>query len=189
MRTSSNRPAGLAGFTLVEVLVVVLLIGLSLGVLLKIDFGDGPQQLANESRRFAGLAELVLEEAVLSGQDWGIDFFSEPGRAGDSFGYRWLQRGDDGWQEAVPAGMTDLPGAVLLPEGMTLALEIDGLVAAIGRRTALADPALVSSAFAPQVWLSPDHESTAFTLAFSSPGAGRLQVASDILGRIRVSPP
>lgn len=62
-------------FTLIEILVVVSIIGIvlsiaviSLGVL-----GDD-RELREEARRFAALAQLVQDEAVMQGREFGIEF-------------------------------------------------------------------------------------------------------------------
>ena len=71
-----------AGFTLLELLVVLLILGilttlatLSLG-------GDAKSHIKDEARRFAALAELATEESILQGRVLGLDF-----HAG---GYRFL---------------------------------------------------------------------------------------------------
>jgi prepilin-type N-terminal cleavage/methylation domain-containing protein len=180
MQISSNKN----GFTLVEVLVVVLIIGLSLSVLFRLDYSPGPRQVNVAARAFAGAAELVLEEAVLSGDDWGIDFFIEQAGAEPVYGYRWLHYRDERWQEDVPVGY-DMPALTRLDNALSLRLAVDGLGADIGGKVSLVDPSGLPGDFSPDVWLFPDHETTPFNVEFGHPDYASVMVASDMLGRIR----
>jgi len=63
------------GFTLIELLVVVLIVGivmstavLSLGLL-----GDD-REVRDEARRLASLVEVALDESMLQGREYGIEF-------------------------------------------------------------------------------------------------------------------
>ena len=67
-----SRPA--PGFTLIEIMVVMVLIGIiaSFAVL---SVGGGPRdRLAEEARRLAALVELHQQVAILSGEIRGIQF-------------------------------------------------------------------------------------------------------------------
>ncbi len=65
------------GFTLIEVLVVVVIVGIiSAVVLLSTNLTDNDGGLRQESRRLASLIELSSDEAVLQGRDLGIEFMS-----------------------------------------------------------------------------------------------------------------
>lgn len=185
MPTSSSK----RGFTLIEVLVVVLIIGLSLSVLFRLDYAPGPGQVGSAAHVFAGSAELMLEEAVLSGDDWGIDFFRERGEEGPVYGYRWLHFSDGRWREDIPAGLADFPVATVLDDALSLQLVIDGLAADIDARVPLAETDAVPADFAPDIGLYPDHESTPFAVVFTHPDYAGVTVASDMLGRIRVREP
>ena len=189
MRISFDRAVSQRAFTLVEVLVVMLIIGLSLSVLFRLDYSAGPRQLDNEARKFAGSAGVILEEAVLSGDYWGIDFFTEVGAGGSVNGYRWLQLQDDVWQPGTPAGMDDFPESILLDAGLDIRIEIEGLEAGLERKVNLDNPDRIPAEFSPDVWLFPDHESTAFTAHFSHREYGSLLVEADILGRFRIREP
>lgn len=66
-------PQHLRGFTLLEVLVVVLVIGIMSGiVMLNINPGGAEHHLQEESDRLAMLMEQVASEAVMQNQEYGL---------------------------------------------------------------------------------------------------------------------
>ncbi len=189
MPISSSKACQARGFTLVEILVVVLVIGLSLGMIFRMDYSSGPMQVKNHARQFAGNAELILDEAVLSGDFWGIDVFNETVEGEVVYGYRWLRRRDDLWQQGAPAGMDDFAESALIGEGFALQLEVEGLSLEIESKVDIDNPETIPESFSPDIWLYPDHETTAFSLAFSSPVSEPVVVQSDMLGRFRIVQP
>ena len=63
------------GFTLIEVLVVVVILGLVVATLLpKLGSLGDDRDLEREARRFAALYELAAEEAAMQGRELGIRF-------------------------------------------------------------------------------------------------------------------
>lgn len=63
------------GFTLLELLIVITLIGLVMAVTVA-SFGnrDGAAAVAGEAQQLAALIELARERAETSSEEWGIDF-------------------------------------------------------------------------------------------------------------------
>lgn len=104
-------------FSLIEILVVVTIIGiilsiavLSLGVL-----GDD-RELREESRRFITLAQVLQDEAVMQGRDFGIEFMNG--------GFRFVEFDPllGGWAELIG---DDTLRPRDLPDGMEFDLWIE----------------------------------------------------------------
>jgi len=101
------------GFTLLEMLVVVMIMGLLLGLVATISAPDERASLALEAERLARLLDLAATEARLAGKSiaW----------SGDDAGYRFWRQNDEGfWSEIIDS---DLLRPRTLPAGMRL----DGL--------------------------------------------------------------
>jgi len=159
----------LRGFTLMEIMVVLVLISIltSLAVL---SVGGGPRdRLAEEGQRLAALVELQQQEAILTGEIRGVQF----GRQG----YAILSLDEQGaW---VPPDATDTLIRHALPEDMALGLWVDQR------------PAPLEKISFPQVLLLNSGEITDFVAVFSfvddpSPNAPLYRVAGDAVGRLTV---
>ncbi|MCC8998586.1 MAG: type II secretion system minor pseudopilin GspH [Candidatus Contendobacter sp.] len=157
------------GFTLLEIMVVLVLIGIITSFAL-LSVGGGPQeQLAEEAQRLAVLVELHQQEAILSGEPRGIRF--------SRTGYAILGLGENGkWRAPVAA---DTLIRHTLPEDVTLGLWVEGR------------PAELNASSEPQVLLLNSGEATEFVAVFGLAGERGLdaplyRVAGDLLGRLTV---
>jgi general secretion pathway protein H len=85
-------PRTLRGFTLLELMVVVVLIGIILTFVVR-SVGDGGRRdrLQREVQRITALVELVGEEAVLKSSVIGMRFEEQ--------GYLFMRYGDGAWEE------------------------------------------------------------------------------------------
>jgi len=101
---------GSRGFTLIEVLVVLFIMGMLVGLASAIARPDDREILQVEADRLAKLLELAIEEANLSGKSMAW--------TADKSGYRfWRMTSDNSWIEIRD---NDLFRARTLPDGMTI---------------------------------------------------------------------
>jgi general secretion pathway protein H len=79
-----------SGFTLVELLVVMVIIGITLGLATLNALPSPRQDLENEARRIALLLQLARDEAIVRNR---LVAFEANGER-----YRFMVRGDNGWE-------------------------------------------------------------------------------------------
>jgi general secretion pathway protein H len=118
MKTNTARHANTAGFTLLEVMLVMLLIGLlATAVVLNFSGESRAEKLDKQSLRFQQLFQFVAETALLKQQEWGLY------TTGDRYGFLYYNNTEQKW---LPAEEPESLGAHLLPEDISLQLDLDG---------------------------------------------------------------
>lgn len=145
------------GFTLLELMIVIVLIGVLLGM---VSFAAGPnpaRQARQEAHGIVGVTQQLRERAVLDGQEFGLRLSVE--------GYRVMRLDVQGWE----------PMAALYrwPENVQLRLEQEGHWVTLG-----ADEG------APQLLMFSNDETSVFTLMFGSDKKTWLSLSSDGLGQV-----
>jgi general secretion pathway protein H len=191
------------GFSLIELLAVVLVIGLAASLVSFNVGGNNSHRLRGEAKQFANNTSLIAEEAVLSNRQWGVDFFRQDLQGQEQFGYRWLLRNDDKlWQLA---NRETMEVEYLFSPGVELSLELEGSgeeqeiefkrdisiaespeeSAVGGRKPEVTDGQLIE----PGIWLLSSGEMNVFklTLRLSQSPETTIDVEGDELGRIRLS--
>lgn len=79
------------GFTLLEIMLALLLLGLATSVVVpNIMPSSGSSDLKRAAERFAALVETAHEEAILSGRDLGVVI--------NDNNYEFVQFGEEGWE-------------------------------------------------------------------------------------------
>jgi type II secretion system protein H len=112
-----RRASRHAGFTLLEILVVVLIIGiLTAGMLLSMNFAGKDTELETESKRLLSLMNYVQEQAELQTRDYGIYF----GQSGYEFVVYDVRTGM--WRSAPE---DDALRERMLPSGLDFKLVVD----------------------------------------------------------------
>lgn len=141
-----------AGFTLVEILVVVLLIGITVS-LVSLRLGHDPQKLAeDEARRFAALLDHLRDESLQTGAVYALELDAN-GR-----GYRFL-RPNPKWEPVSRDG-------VLRPRALAEPL-----------RAMLDTPGAPPGSPA-WIVVYPNGEVSAFRFSVKAPGQNRRQVVT-----------
>jgi len=167
-----------AGFSLLELLVVVFIIALGSAIISLAIGSNSPQKLRASASEFANLTALVEEEAVLSREPWGVQLYRETNEGEDNIAYRFLHfAGEKGWQVEAPR---DIPEGGHFAENIVALLELEGA-------EQLIEPLPEKKSPQPTIWLAPGGEVTPFVLQLRFKGADDGPVVrSDALGRIQL---
>jgi general secretion pathway protein H len=162
------------GFTLVEILVVVVIMAIVISIaILAISTTGRDPQLDEESRRIEGLVGLLHERALLEGRDFGLRI--EP----SAYEFVIYDARRDRWttfDQEHEFRHRDLP------KGVSFQLELDShvvVIKPIDRSLSTNAPA------APQLAIAASGEGTPFRLTLLRAGtASRASVDGDALGKI-----
>ena len=66
------------GFTLIEILVVIVIIGIVMSIaMLSITLAGGDSQLRDEAQRIISLVEVARDESLLQGREYGLEFMQD----------------------------------------------------------------------------------------------------------------
>ncbi len=105
------------GFTLIELVVVLLLVGLLVSFAMLSVGGPSPRDLQREeAQRILARMDLAREEAVMQARSLGVRFERD--------GYLFYGLGEQQWRMLEQGGLLD-PHE--LPQAMAIDVEIDGL--------------------------------------------------------------
>lgn len=160
--TAARRTGNQTGFTLLELIVVLLIMGLLMGLVAAIAQPDDKARLRVEADRLAQLLDLAATQSRLTGRSVGW--------TSDGATYRfWQISPDGGWLEI---GGNDPLRARALPNGMSISrLRVE----------TMRPPGTMRLVF------EPDGIAPAYTVEMSF-GAARYTIAASPIGELRVVP-
>jgi len=115
------------GFSLLELLVALFVVVLVTSLVsLNLSSGGRDIELEARVRNLADVAAYALDEAQLSGRDYGLLLSQEVVEGETLYRYAWRERYADGWRP--PASGKDVFVEQVLPPGFELQLELDDSV-------------------------------------------------------------
>jgi general secretion pathway protein H len=198
---TGTSPSRVEGFTLLEILVVVLIIGIvTAGMLLTMNFTGKDTQLQTESQRLLSLMDYARDQAELQTRNYGI-VFSQHGYAFVVYGVRtgaWRQVFEDDVlrERTLPRGLDFklvvdarpivLSDSITLPQapkgsnstphagsGSAPDSAADSSSDSNADSGSDSDSSSDSTAFAPQVMIFSSGDLSSFKITLERPTAGR----------------
>lgn len=162
------------GFSLIELLVVVVIVGIVMSIaVLSLSLVGGDQAVREEAQRVLSLVEVARDESMLQGREFGLEFMENS--------YRFLEL------DPLTGQWSEIPGDDTLrlrelPEEIELALYIEERRVLLKRDPAQSDDDEARErgveAFAPHVLIYSSGDMTPFELHF-------LRAVDDVLVAIR----
>ena len=150
------------GFTLLELLMVILIIGITISIA-NLSFNQNTSRIAqDETERLHGLIQLAGEEAVLQGRELALEF--------DHDRYQFLESGKEGWQPVAEDPMLrERP----LPESLRLSLMLEGTEASFKDKKKL-----------PRIFILSSGELTPFTMTLKTDEGEAYSLQGRINGKL-----
>lgn len=119
------------GFTLIELMAVVLLVGIAAAVVtVSVGSGGRGQELRTSARYLYGAMAAALEEAVITQQQLGLRFDIDAEDGNDAYRYTWLILDTEAreWKSI----RNELLQSAVLPEHLEIRLQVEGQELIIG---------------------------------------------------------
>jgi general secretion pathway protein H len=164
------------GFTLLEVMVVLVLIGIIFSfAVLSVSRNDQDEVMKRETRRLATLIDMANNEAVIRGQELAIHFTKD--------GYAFLVLQIEGWQE-LPDDPLLKPHT--LPAGFSVRIEVEGDPPGLGQKDNKDKKAeKTDDTLTPQVYILSSGEMTPFSATLQAENSRvRYHLTASMLGKL-----
>jgi len=193
-----------AGFTLIEIMVVMLIIGIIMGMAaLSINLNQS-NILETEIKRMRALTVMATEEVIIQGEEMAVEIHSN--------GYQFLRllQSQDQWQWQ-PVNEDKLFRARCFPEGIELKLELEGEPAILDRMSCAKNVADLSADGLdeddeqedvlddetskldedneneiPRIFLLSSGEMTPFKVTLTWQDGGEVQLAGELTGQLEI---
>jgi len=164
-RMSTRFPQSSRGFTLLEVLVVLFIIGIIVSFATLSVSQNTSRVVADEAERLQGLIRLSSEEAVLQGNELALQFNR------DGYGFVMLSRSNE-WQ---PLEDDKLLRQREIPAGVHLELMLEGTQANLG-----------DTENPPRIFVLSSGELTPFELIVRSDDGDRYRLTGSLDGKLEL---
>lgn len=166
------------GFTLVEILTVIVIVSLLAGMAV-LAIGNDPQRLLKqEAQRALAVLQLAADEALHEGREYGLHM--------DNEGYQVVQFNEQSllW-EADP---TPAFARYRLPDNINISVESEGKVVDLGKlsKSDTQQKEQAENSLKPSLLLLSSGEITPFTLSFNTPDLKGFKLSSDGLAGIKL---
>jgi general secretion pathway protein H len=171
MQRLGRQPRLTQGFTLLELLVVLLIIGIVVSLATLSVGGNENRALRDEAQRLSALLELASQEAVLNGREMALQV--------DAQGYEFLIYDAEN-EEWVPLEDDDVFRSRELPEGMQLSAVVEGQQPEEGK---------FGQSRASRIWILSSGEMSPFTLSVKLEDGPVYELSGDMLGALTVKQP
>lgn len=184
------------GFTLIELVAVVLLVGLAAAVVtVSVGSGGRSYELRNSSRHIFNAMTAALEEAVITQQQLGLHFDVEQQDGTEVFRYNWLILDAAAREWRQLAGEDFQSGE--FAQGIKLALVVEEADVVIGAQNKESFFTLKQSsdsskpALQPDIYFLASGEMPEFTLTLSDElvGGGEYIITGNMLGQMQLKEP
>ena len=166
-----TRAGRAAGFTLIELIVVMVLIGVIFSfAMLSMGGDDLAKLMERETRRLETLLSLASDEAIIRGDELAIHFEDD--------GYEFMVLAAEGWQVADDGVLKSYQ----LPAGIELQLDVSGDLPVIGQEP---EQEQGGNTRPPQVFILSSGEMTPFSVTFLARNSNRrFHLTTTVLGAV-----
>ncbi|HHJ80838.1 MAG TPA: type II secretion system protein GspH [Candidatus Tenderia electrophaga] len=157
------------GFTILELLVVLLIIGIVVSMASLSVGGNEARALRDEAQRLTSLVDLAIQESVLNGRELGLEL--------NDVSYQFLVYDGTNW---LPISGIDEFRPRELPPGIELEVEIEGQAAF---------ESLSGETEASQIWIMSSGEVSPFIITLKLKDGPFYRLNGDMMGGLKLEGP